>query len=44
MRTNKLHLFLFLLMYFCLNLSVQAEASINTIKGKVPAKVKESGE
>ena len=43
MRTNKLHLFLFLLMYFCLNLSVQAEASINIIKGKVTCEGKGIG-
>ena len=35
MRTNKLHFFLLLLMCFCLNFSVQAEASIHIIKGKV---------
>ena len=43
MRTNKLHLFLFLLMYFCLNLSVQAEASINIIKGKVTCEGRNRG-
>ena len=42
MRTNKLHLFLFLLMYFCLN---QIGKPLSTLsKAKLPAKVKESGE